>query len=164
MGTGKTAVGTALASNLGWPYLDTDELIEKKAGLKINKIFEKHGEKYFRDLEEKVIKSISNFNNYIIATGGGAVLRKENMNNLEKNGFIVNLHASRDVIYERIKSNNERPLLNKPDPKGEIDRLLEERKQYYKRCDVSINTDNAAIVDLVEKIIEEINKGHHNSP
>lgn len=158
MGTGKTVIGKSLARNLGWPYVDTDELIEKKAGLKINEVFAKHGEGYFRELEGKAIKSVSDFNNYVIATGGGVVLREENMDNLEKNGFVVNLYASPDVIYNRIKTNDDRPLLNKPNPKNEIERLLEERKPYYKRCNMSINTDDSNIEKIVEKIIQEINK------
>lgn len=158
MGTGKTVIGKSLARNLGWSYVDTDEFIEKKTGLKISGIFAKHGEKYFRDMETRIVKLVSNFNNYVIATGGGVVLRKENMDNLEKNGFIVNLHANPDVIYERVKSTSERPLLDKPNPREEIKKLLEERKLYYKRCDMNVCTDDSNIGEMVEKIIGALNK------
>jgi len=158
MGTGKTEIGRALAGNLGWAYADTDELIEKKAGLKIKLIFEKYGEEHFRRLEEETVKNIGELNNHVISTGGGVVLRSVNMDNLEKNGFIVNLYASPGIIFDRIKGSDDRPLLNKPYPQVEIARLIRERERFYERCDMRVNTDSSNVERFVEQIIEGFNR------
>jgi len=156
MGTGKTYIGKLLAHRLKYKYIDTDEIIEHQTGMKIKDIFEKYGETYFRDLETKVVKKVSKLNNCVIATGGGIVLRKENMDELEKNGFIVNLKAKPETIYKRIKNNTDRPLLNKPDPKKEIQKLLKIRKPYYERCNLSVETDKESPEEIIKFIINQL--------
>ena len=89
MGTGKSIVSRKLVKRLGMSYLDTDELIEEREGIKISAIFQKKGEKYFRQLETQVIKEVASLDNYVISSGGGVVLREENMTALKKNGFII---------------------------------------------------------------------------
>ena len=154
MCTGKTSVGKKLAEKLNFDFLDTDDLIESKVGLKITEIFERYGEPYFRDIETQVVKEVSQKDKIVISTGGGVVLRKENMNNLRKNGVIVNLTAKPETIYERLnKQPGIRPLLNKPNPLEEIKRLLEFREEYYKNCDFRIPTDNLSVDEIVEEIL-----------
>src|SRR3972149_7672422 len=103
MGTGKSVVGKKLAKVLKRELVDTDKLIEKKAGKPIPDIFSENGEPYFRELESKVIEDISKKEKCIIITGGGVVLREENITNLKKNGVIICLNASPKIIYERVK-------------------------------------------------------------
>jgi len=158
MATGKTVVGKLLAEKIGFQYIGTDELIEKQTNMKISEIFAVYGEPYFRDIETEIVRKVSEFDNYVIATGGGVVLRKENMDLLEKNGIIINLTASPDKIYERAKNSNERPLLNIPDPKSEIIRLLNMREPYYKRCNFRINTDNLSVEEVVNECLKYIEK------
>lgn len=159
MGTGKTTVGKKLAEKLNWKFVDTDELIEKKAGMRIKDIFSKFGENYFRDLETNIVIEASNLDRHVIAVGGGAVLRDVNMQHLEKNGVIINLKAKPETIYKRTMNTDERPLLNKPNPMEEIKRLLEYREPYYKRCSFVIETDELSVDEITDKIMRELKLG-----
>jgi shikimate kinase len=154
MCSGKTSVGKRLAEKLNFDFLDTDDLIENKVGMRITEIFEKYGEPYFRELEAQIIKEVSEKDKLVISTGGGVVLREENVNNLRKNGVIINLVAKPETIYERLKKQpGIRPLLNKPNPLEEIKKLLEYRERYYKNCDFRVETDNLSVEEIVEKIL-----------
>lgn len=159
MGTGKSTVGKKLSEKLNWGFIDTDELIEKKAGMKIKDIFSRFGEDYFRELETNTIIEVSNLDRYIIAVGGGAVLKDINMKYLEKNGVIINLKAKPETIYKRTVNTDERPLLNKPNPMEEIKKLLAYREPYYKRCSFVIETDELSIDEVADKIIKELKLG-----
>ena len=154
MGTGKTAVGEALAERLDWDYIDTDDLIEEKAGKSIPSIFTEDGEPHFRDLETAVINKLEEKKNSVIATGGGAVLREENMNNMKRAGIVVCLEASPEVIFERTRKFTHRPLLQVPDPMAKIREMLEFRHPYYAKAPHSIDTSKLTIDEVVEKIIE----------
>jgi shikimate kinase len=153
MGTGKTAIGKKLSIKLGYIYIDTDTIIESDQRMSIKDIFSKHGEPFFRDIETCVIIRVSNLDDHIISTGGGAVLREQNISVLRKNGIIINLYASPETILERIKHNTNRPLLNKPDPMSEIRKLLESRESYYADSDFRVNTDNLTKDEIADKII-----------
>jgi len=154
MCSGKTSVGKKLAEKLNFDFLDTDDLVENKVGMRITEIFEKYGEPYFRELETQIIKEVSEKDKLVISTGGGVVLREENVNNLRKNGVIINLVAKPETIYERLKKQpGIRPLLNKPNPLEEIKKLLEYRERYYKNCDFRVETDNLSVEEIVEKIL-----------
>jgi len=154
MCSGKTSIGKKLAEKLNFDFLDTDDLIENKVGMRITEIFEKYGEPYFRELETQIIKEVSEKDKLVISTGGGVVLREENVNNLRKNGVIINLVAKPETIYERLKKQpGIRPLLNKPNPLEEIKKLLECREIYYKNCDFRVETDNLSVEEIVEKIL-----------
>jgi len=155
MGTGKTTVGKILAKKLGMNFVDVDELIEKTAGLKISAVFAKLGEAYFRDIETEIIKSITKDSSQVIATGGGAVLRDENLNALKSNGVVFCLTASEELIFDRIKDNNERPLLQVENPKEKIRELLAKRMPRYMMADFIINTDGLTQEEVSEKIIKE---------
>ncbi len=154
MGTGKSVTGKSVAHRLNMQYLDLDEMIEKDIGMKINKIFQRKGEPYFRDLETKACKCISILDNFVVSTGGGIVLREENMKELSRNGIIVCLTASPDVIYQRTKKHGHRPLLNVKDPKREIAELLKKREPFYKRCDQMIDTSNLPVDEVVGRIVQ----------
>jgi shikimate kinase len=155
MGTGKTTVGKILAKKLGMSFVDVDELIEKTAGLKISEVFARFGEAYFRDIETEIIKSITKNFSQVIATGGGAVLRDENLNALKSNGVVFCLTASEELIFDRIKDNNERPLLQVENPKEKIRELLAKRMPRYMMADFIINTDGLTQEEVSEKIIKE---------
>ncbi|MBA7510356.1 Shikimate kinase [subsurface metagenome] len=154
MGTGKTVVGKKLAQKLNMKYIDTDGMIEKDAGMSIPKIFKRKGEPYFRDVETKAVKCVAMLDNYVIDTGGGVVQRSENMEELERNGVIICLTASPEVILERTSKTNYRPLLNVDGPVNEIKKLLKKRKRFYKRCSRMIDTSNKGIEEVVDEIIK----------
>ena len=144
---GKTTSGKLLAQELGKEFIDTDLEIVKKAGMQIPEIFEKFGEEYFRNLESEVIKELSVKQSLVIATGGGAVLRPENVDALRQNGKIIFIDRPLDMLI----ITDDRPLSSSRE-------LLEER--YYERyatycfsCDVRINADGDINTNL-ERIKE----------
>ncbi|MCX6767336.1 MAG: shikimate kinase [Candidatus Micrarchaeota archaeon] len=159
MGTGKTAAGKALAKKLGMRYVDTDEIIEKNAGMKISDIFSNFGEPYFRDLEAKAVKAVSEKDKQVISCGGGAVLREENMKNLKRSGPVVCLTASPEAIFNRIKNEAHRPLLQVPDPEKRIKELLAARVQFYAKAGYTIDTTKLTVAQVVDEITALVKAG-----
>ena len=158
MGTGKSKIGRRLAKKLRMSYLDTDELIEEREKDSISAIFKKKGEEYFRRLETKIVKEVALLDDYVISTGGGVVLREENIRTLKKNAFIVCLFASPEVIFKRTKGNKERPLLEVNNQKKRIEELLALRKPYYEKANFSVDTSVLDSEGVVEGIIEFLEK------
>lgn len=158
MGTGKTAVGKELSRLLDIKLLDVDTEIEKSENMSINEIFGRFGEQSFREIETETIKMLSRNSNVIISTGGGAVLRQENMDALRKNGIIICLTATAETILERTDNNSDRPLLKVQDPLEKINELLRFRKPYYEKADVVIDTEGKNPLQISEEIVEKIRK------
>ncbi|MFH1201861.1 MAG: shikimate kinase [Candidatus Omnitrophota bacterium] len=156
MGTGKTAVGKALAKRLNLKFLDLDSLIEEKEGLKITEIFSQKGEPYFRKVEKGVVKEISQKSGLVVGCGGGVVLDNENLDNLKKTGIIVCLKASPRVILSRTKDTRYRPLLDVLDPKAKIAELLNLREPFYAKADYQIDTSSLTIDEVVANILRLI--------
>ncbi|MBF0568808.1 MAG: shikimate kinase [Nitrospirae bacterium] len=154
MGTGKTTIGRVLAKLLGRNLIDVDSEIEKAQGMRITEIFATKGEAKFRDMETEMAGKISNLSNVVISTGGGIVLRQENIELLRKNGIVVNLTAAPDVIHARISGGNDRPLLNVPDPLTKIRELLEFRQPFYLNADIVIDTADKTPILAAEEIIQ----------
>ncbi|MCJ7596112.1 MAG: shikimate kinase, partial [Desulfobacterales bacterium] len=127
--SGKTTAGKALARRLRRDFLDTDALIERRAGCSIEEIVSKEGWDHFRKLEKRVVRETSNIDNMVIATGGGAVVDEENVKNLKRNGWIVWLDGTPEVLRKRMvqeeRSGRGRPSLTGLDPLEEIRRVLE---------------------------------------
>ena len=158
MGTGKTAVGRALAKRLGKKFIELDLLIEQKAGKSIPEIFQNDGEIIFRELEIEATKEVSKGTKSVIACGGGIVLNKINVDRLRESSRIIYLTASPGAILKRTsRRKNERPLLDVPDPARRIRELLEFRKPFYKRAaNITINTSRLDINAVAEQIIEKL--------
>ncbi len=154
MGTGKSTVGKILARSIGYRQIDIDQFIEEKEKRKIADIFEKDGEAVFRKLEKEMILWASQEKSSVITTGGGAVLDPENTQALAANGHIVALTASPDTIYQRVRRSGHRPLLKTQDMLGEIRNLLQVRKPYYEKADVSFVTDRLKPMDTARQIEE----------
>ena len=152
MATGKSTVGVLLAKKLGRKFIDTDSLIVEREKRSISEIFEKDGEKYFRAVEKQIIACVSELSDTVIATGGGAVLDKENIKMLRKNSIIVNLCASAKTIYERTIQNTTRPLLNEKSF-SDIEQMIDKRKEFYENNDFEIQIDELSPLAIVEKII-----------
>lgn len=155
MGTGKTVIGKRLCALTGAEFIDTDALIEEKTGMKIPDIFAKHGEAYFRDVESEVIKSLAGRQGAVISTGGGAVIRRENIDILrEKGGVIFCLKADIERVYRNIGSNTQsRPLLSGKTME-EARALLESRKEAYANCDWEIDVTVCEKEQSADKILE----------
>lgn len=154
MGTGKTAVGKILARRLGLVLVDVDAEIERDRKTTITEIFRQFGEAGFRDIESAAIKKLSELKNAVLSTGGGAVLRADNMDVLRKNGVIICLAASPETILGRTGASKDRPLLQVDNPLHKIKELYEFRKPYYEKADIIINTDDMSPAQVAEEIIK----------
>jgi shikimate kinase len=154
MGTGKTAVGKALARRLKMKFVDMDCLIEGRERMKVPDIFASKGEPYFRKVEKEVAREVSSQSGLVIAAGGGAVIDEENVKNLRSSGVMVCLTATAGKIFERTRAHTHRPLLNVSDPKEKISELLARRAEYYARADYRIDTTDLSIDEVVKKIAE----------
>lgn len=156
MGSGKTSVGWELARRLGWEFVDTDALVERKAGRSIAEIFAQEGEKTFRLLESEAVREAASRRRAVIATGGGAVLSPENVGVLRANGVLVFLHATADVLYKRVCHETHRPLLRVSDPVKRIRELLEARLPFYAQADVVVETDGRTVREVADEVLRHL--------
>lgn len=132
MGCGKTTVGNILSRKLSYRHVDTDHEIEMEAGCTIKDIFEKKGEEYFRKVETQTIERLrDSLSETVVSTGGGLVLNPVNVQILKEMGLVVYLKVSPAVVWNRLKYDKTRPLLQKPSPREEINRLLDYRHPIY---------------------------------
>ena len=156
MGVGKTSIGTRLARDLGYTFVDTDELIEADQKTTITEIFAQKGEPYFRDVETRIIRTVLENGNQVVSTGGGAVIRDDNREAFKEAGLVVCLTARPEVIYERIKHETHRPLLKVPDPLAKIRDLLESRATFYGQADLIIDTSEKSVDEAVREIKQKV--------
>ena len=155
MGTGKTSVGMRVAKSLGLRFVDTDRLIVRKAGKPIPKIFEESGEEAFRELETQILKKCAAGADQVISTGGGIVTLERNREILREAGYVIWLKASPETIYERVKRNRNRPLLQTPDPQKTIREMLAARNALYETaCDLRITTDDLTMEETCYGVTE----------
>jgi len=156
MGTGKTAIGRKLSMLLNMELIDVDTEIEKSQQMTIGEIFKQFGEPRFREIETEMIQKLSERKDVIISTGGGAVLKEENMDALRKQGIIICLMASPQTILKRTSHNSNRPLLKVEDPFEKIKELLNFRKPFYEKADILIDTEDKTPLQIAEEIIDKI--------
>lgn len=162
MGTGKTEVGRELAHLKGLKLIDVDTEIERSEEMTINDIFKRFGEERFREIETKMIDKLAREENVIISTGGGAVLRQQNLDALKKTGIVICLTASPETILMRTSATDERPLLQVENPLAKINELLQFRKPFYDRADFIINTEGKTPIQIAEEITEKIRHSKGN--
>ncbi|MEA5618395.1 shikimate kinase [Cronbergia sp. UHCC 0137] len=156
MGVGKTTVGGLLAKQLGYKFIDTDEVIVQAAGKSINELFSEEGEQGFRRLESDVLAQVCAYTKLIIATGGGIVLRQENWSYLH-HGLIVWLDASVEILIKRLAEDHTRPLLQDSDLKDKVRSLLEQRQHLYFQADLRITiTESETPEQIANRILEII--------
>lgn len=158
MGCGKTTVGLKLSYRLRRSIIDTDKEIEREEKRTISEIFATDGEPYFRDRETACLrKLIESTNNQIISVGGGLPLREENRRLLHELGQVFYLRAKGETIYERVKADTTRPLLQVDDPLTKIGTLLNERDPYYRAAaDVVIDVDGKSFEEILSEIEESV--------
>ncbi len=160
MGSGKSSVARRLSEILGLACISLDEWIEKKENSTIAEIFNVQGEPYFRQREAEAVKWVAHQQNQIVDCGGGVVLLKENMLQLKQNGIIFYLSVSPSWAWQRLKSKNNRPLLNAPDPQTRISQLIESRKPFYEQSqyDHHIDTDGQSVEQTTQAVLEVLKK------
>ena len=157
--SGKTSVGRTLAGKLGRDFLDTDALIEEKAGYSIEMIVAREGWEHFRALEKRVVGEVSRRENLVIATGGGVVMDQENVENLRRNGYIIWLKGNAEVLEWRMnreeRSGNTRPSLTGTDPLEEIKQVLKVRTPFYEQAgNLIVDTSTLSVAEVVDSIIK----------
>jgi shikimate kinase len=166
MGTGKTVVGKKLAQTMKRNFIDIDSEIEKKLRCSISEIFDKYGEKEFRKKESALLGDITSKSDLVVSTGGGIILNYENMDKMKESGLVITLIARLEIIYERLKDDNRRPLLANIDDNEkleEIKQLIFMRAGLYIKGDYIIDTSDINTENAVEKIIEFYNEWQTNS-
>ncbi len=155
MGTGKSSVGRQVAHVLHFVYLDTDQVIEARAGKTVAQIFEQEGEPAFRAWERRVVQELSQRTKTVISTGGGLPLDESNLASLRTHALLVCLWASPETIYQRVRDHEHRPLLHHPDPLGKIRELLAIREPYYRRADVLVNTEQRNVREVAVQVVHQ---------
>ena len=153
MGSGKSTIGLSLSKRLNTNFFDIDKIIEREQNMRVNEIFEKKGERFFRSLEEKITLNVLKSKNSIISLGGGSWLnekiRKEtNINN--NVSFWLNWDTS--IILERIKKNNKRPLIKNLND-SEIVKLILKRSKIYAKANYEINCNRLTKDKIIKKIL-----------
>lgn len=159
MGAGKSTIGRQLSTRLDYEFLDTDHIIESRAGADIPWIFDVEGEQGFRDREANILAEIIDRDAVVIATGGGIVMRPENRKLLAQSAMVIYLMASIDQLVKRTFKDKKRPLLQVDNPKQKIQELYERRDPIYREvADRIVVTDNGGTKLIVQKISEILSK------
>ncbi len=156
MGSGKSAVGEMLSERIGVPLSDTDKIIEEEVGKKIFQIFNDSGEKYFRQVEEKIMGKVLNDTEHIISTGGGSILSPKTRDLIKSRSYSIWVQCNVNIISRRILNQGKRPLLAN---KNVIDTLLEKNKKrikFYRQADIHILNENPNLEITVDAIIENL--------
>lgn len=157
MGAGKTVIGKNLAKRLKLNFRDSDHVIEERTGVKISTIFEIEGEEGFRKREAQTIAELSELEETVVSTGGGAVLYEENRLKMKSSGFVIYLNASPRVLWERLRRDKERPLLNVPNPLLKLQELFRVRDALYRDvADLVIDGERMRMQMILLQLISEM--------
>jgi shikimate kinase len=157
MGAGKSTIGRRLSARLGLPFLDADVEIEAAAGMSIADIFESRGEPDFRDGEARVIARLLDSGPAVLATGGGAFMRRETRDRVRDKAVSIWLKVDAEIIMRRVKRRSDRPLLQTADPEATVARLISEREPVYREADLTVSSRDV----LHEKIVDECLEALH---
>lgn len=164
MGTGKTTIGCKLAEQLGMDFIDIDNEIERKTGADIPLIFELEGEEGFRKRESLALKEASIKSNIVIATGGGAIIKKQNRNILNSTGLTIYLRTPLEQLIKRTEKDRNRPLLQTEDPEKTLADLLKKREHLYEDvADIIFETDKKPLRDIISEITQLLDNTESNS-
>jgi shikimate kinase len=153
MGTGKSTIGRQLAERLDYQFLDSDAEIERISGMTIPDLFKEQGESVFRKMEKEFVDSGHPTEGCVVSCGGGLIFQEGLKELLQEKGIVISLFASAETIYERTRTNANRPLLAVEDPMAEIQALLEKRLPVYQAAGIGVLTDDRTLNEIVEHII-----------
>jgi shikimate kinase len=159
MGSGKSSVARCLRRRTGLFVLETDEMVASNFGMSIPKIFSTHGEKKFREAETEALRTVSRTKPAVIATGGGMVLRKENLKILKRLGLIVWLDGDEETLFARASRRTDRPLLQTKDPRKTFSQILGARRSLYtKIADIRIDTSELTGEEVTVAILSKLKR------
>ena len=157
MGAGKTTIGKQLATAKNLDFYDSDHEIEARTGVTIPHIFDIEGEEGFRRREEDMIDELTQKQNIVLATGGGAVIREINRQHLKSRGTVIYLYADIEHLLERTSRDKNRPLLQTEDPRQKLEELMAARDPLYREvADMIINTEEQVIGGVVKHILQKL--------
>lgn len=157
MGSGKTAVGRALAQQLNVPFVDSDAAIEQAAASSIADIFARDGEAFFRKREAEVLRRLLSGPPGIVSTGGGAFLAETNRDVIEQMGMAIWLDADLEILWERVRHKDTRPLLRTADPKATLAKLFKDRNPTYSLAGLKITVDaGASIAQTTQSVVDTL--------
>ena len=158
MGSGKTSIGKILAKKISLPFYDSDNDIEDKLNIKISEIFEKYGESWFREQEEKICNDILKKEKFVLALGGGAITNKLIRDNIAKNSLLVYLKTDENILFERLKNDKSRPLLKGSNLNKQISNILRDREKFYSKSNIVIENNVNDIETVAEEIMSLVKK------
>ena len=157
MGAGKTAVGRALAQRLGVSFLDSDAEIEVAANRTVPEIFVRDGEPFFRTKETQIIERLLAEKRCVLSTGGGAFLSEQNRMNISGKGISVWLNADLELLWNRVRNKDTRPLLRTPNPKSTLQDIYHQRVPTYALADMTVvSEEEYSIEDMVDRVVEAL--------
>lgn len=156
MGAGKSTVGRRLAEKLGRDFYDSDNEIEKAAGLSVADIFSLHGEEEFRRGEHQVLKRLLEQPPHVLATGGGAYLNPETRDMMREKAVTIWLNADLETLWKRVSRRNHRPLLRRPDAKEVLSNLFDQRRPIYELADLTVPSVDGPHSKTVISIIKAL--------
>jgi shikimate kinase len=162
MGTGKSTIGRIVAEDLRFDFLDTDGEIESRTGVTIAQIFAQQGEAAFRNFEAQLVEELASRERIVISAGGGLAANADNLMSLKTHALTVCLWASPEKIWERVKYQSHRPLLQDPDPMQKIRMLLAAREPFYRQADVLINTELRSAREVANQVIHNFKSAQAN--
>ena len=158
MGAGKSSVGRALARKTKWPFFDTDDLVSARFGLPVTQIFAKFGQEDFRTAETEVLRELSGAKSAIVVTGGGIVLRPENVKLIRALGTVVNLEADEETLLERVSRRITRPLLQTDNPRLTLSQMLRTRQPlYFQAADLHVDTSHLTHNEVAKRVLMNLN-------
>ena len=157
MGAGKTTVSDYLSTMFAMKIVEMDQMIVEREGMSIPDIFATYGEEYFRDQETRLLMELQEESNLVISCGGGTALRECNVAEMKKNGRVVLLTASPEVILERVKDSDDRPVLQGRKTVKDITELMEQRRERYEAAaDIVIQTDHKSVLQICEELVQRL--------
>ena len=156
MGAGKTSIGKILAEKINVPFYDTDKLIVDKLGLEIADIFSNHGEDFFRKQEEEVCIDILKKETFVLALGGGAILNRKIRESINNETLSIYLKTDQNILFDRLKNDKSRPLLQGSDIKKKINDIISERERFYLKSNIVVDNNTNDIKLISDKIISLI--------
>ena len=162
MGAGKSSIGRRVARELGRPFVDADTEIERRIGMSIRAFFDREGEAAFRDIETEVIAELARRGGIVLATGGGAVLREVNRNELRDHTVVIYLRAAPEELFRRLRHDTQRPLLQVDDPMQRLRELFRDRDPLYREtAHFVIETGRPSVPTLVNMILMQLELHPH---
>lgn len=157
MGAGKSTISEYLSTMFAMKIVEMDQIIAEREQMSIPDIFETYGEEYFRNLETELLVELQNEKGVVISCGGGVAMRERNVAEMKRNGKVVLLTASPEVIYDRVKDTDDRPVLNGRKNVRGISELMEQRREKYEAAaDIIVQTDHKTVLQICEELVQRL--------